>query len=120
MNINVLEIIYLLRGVCLFYSVDKIPIEYQYYDNPKLGGYPAMNGCPVVANTFSSNYWRSFHCRYGGNAPNSDLLYGEKLSPTSLCFISFLFNSTMTGETTWEKNVIPLNVIQIKKLMMSV
>ena len=88
---------YLLRGVCLFYSVDKIPIEYQYYDNPKLVGYPAMNGYPVVANTFSSNYWRSFHCRYGGNAPNSDLLYGEKLSPTSLCFISFFFNSTMTG-----------------------
>lgn len=93
-----------IKSSCYFneYSSD-LPEEYQYFTNPKEGGYQYADYCPVPYEQYSSKDYYPNHCQYGVSELPS--YYGEKIDKDSLCFISSLIPTSSTEEET---NQIPI------------
>jgi hypothetical protein len=80
-----------------------LPQNYQYFSNPKEGGYPNADYCPVPYEQYSSKDYYPNHCQYGtSDLPN---YYGEKIGADSLCFMSSLIPASSGQEET---NQIPI------------
>ena len=67
--------------------------EYQYFSNPKMGGYSTANYCPVPFESQTSTNYFPNHCQYGTVSSS----YGEKMGLNSFCFMS----SLSTRETSF-------------------
>jgi hypothetical protein len=81
---------HLSRGYCLM-SEEKKDLDktYQYFQNPKLGGYTFADYCPVAHWELDQElkYWLSSSCAFG-KALFEDL--GETIDTSSSCFMSSL------------------------------
>ena len=92
-----------LKSSCYIYEYSSaLPQNYQYFSNPKEGGYKNADYCPVPYEQYSSKDYYPNHCQYG----TSDLpYYGEKIGADSLCFMSSLIPASSGQEET---NQIPI------------
>ena len=72
-----------------YYS--NLPRSYQYFSDPKKGGFQAANYCPVPFEFDPSNYYYNKHCQVGIVDPS--YAYGEIIGEKSFCFMSSLSNS---------------------------
>lgn len=82
---------HLTKGYCyLFSGMKDIPVNYQYFSDPTLGGYPPADYCPVAMIRYPENsYHYMSNCRVGKE--NEALkIYGEKIGEYSACFLSSL------------------------------
>ena len=75
-----------------------LPQQYQYFSNPKEGGYPNADYCPLPYEQYSSKNYYPNHCQYG----TSELprYYGEAIGADSLCFMSSLISTSSGKEET--------------------
>ena len=88
------------KGFCGIYDYSKygytIPSNYQYFDNPNLGGFAAANYCPIAQYSDSdprTDYYPD-SCQIGTSTLHSD--YGEKIGENSFCFVSSLLPTSST------------------------
>ena len=70
--------------------------EYQYFSNPKKGGYSPADYCPVPFESPSSRDYFPNHCQYG--TPSNS--FGETMGTNSLCFMSSLSSSSISPAPT--------------------
>ena len=78
-----------IKSSCYIHDyTDELPDKYQYYSNPKRGGFFAANYCPVPFESHPSNYYYPKHCLMGKSDDSN--AYGEKFGSNSFCFISSL------------------------------
>jgi leishmanolysin len=77
------------KGLCRIYEYSSsIPSEYQYFSNPKYGGFMPANYCPVADSELSKTDYYPTSCKIGSSELSSD--YGEIIGDNSFCFISSL------------------------------
>ena len=75
-----------------------IPTAYQYFSDPRKGGFPAANYCPVPYQAHSSSTYFSNHCSIGSSSLSSE--YNEKIGFDSFCFMSSILPSSSTASTS--------------------
>ena len=75
-----------------------IPTAYQYFSDPRKGGFPAANYCPVPYQSHSSSTYFSNHCQIGSSSLSSE--YNEKIGFDSFCFMSSILPSSSTTSTS--------------------
>ena len=81
-----------MKGFCAIYEyTSSIPSKYQYFTNPKYGGFYPADYCPVANNNFSDIDYFPSSCKIGNSTLSSD--YGEIIGNYSFCFISSLLPS---------------------------
>ena len=81
-----------MKGFCAIYEyTSSIPFTYQYFTNPKYGGFYPANYCPVANSDFSDVDYFPSSCKIGTSTLSSD--YGEIIGNNSFCFISSLLPS---------------------------
>jgi Leishmanolysin/EGF-like domain len=87
-------------GACtLATATNNLPVQFQYFSNPKLGGTDIFaDYCPYsIPYTATSSY--SYDCRDSSFAiPNYQSVYGQVTGPTSMCF-SGTYQSSSYGQT---------------------
>ena len=77
------------KGICKIYNyTENISSEYQYFDDPLIGGKKEINYCPISEPDEQDDYYFSTNCKLSNMEPNS--VYGEKFGTNSFCFISSL------------------------------
>ena len=55
-----------IKSSCYIHDyTETLPIQYQYYSNPKRGGFFAADYCPVPFESHPSNYYYPNHCLMG-------------------------------------------------------
>ena len=90
------------KGFCGIYDYSKygytIPSNYQYFDNPNLGGFAAANYCPVAEYSDSQTDFYPDSCQNGTSILHSD--YGEKMGENSFCFVSSLLPASSSQVST--------------------
>ena len=78
-----------IKSSCYIHDyTNELSSEYQYFSNPKRGGFFAADYCPVPFESHPSNYYYPKHCLIGKSDDSN--IYGEKLGNNSFCFISSL------------------------------
>ena len=78
-----------IKSSCYIHDyTNELSSEYQYFSNPKRGGFFAADYCPVPFESHPSNYYYPKHCLIGKSDDSN--VYGEKLGNNSFCFISSL------------------------------
>jgi hypothetical protein len=78
-----------IKSSCYIHDyTNELPSKYQYFSNPKRGGFFAADYCPVPFESHPSNYYYPKHCLIGKSDDSN--VYGEKLGNNSFCFISSL------------------------------
>jgi hypothetical protein len=78
-----------IKSSCYIHDyTNELSKEYQYFSNPKRGGFFAADYCPVPFESHPSNYYYPKHCLIGKSDDSN--IYGEKLGSNSFCFISSL------------------------------
>ena len=75
-----------------------IPTAYQYFSDPRKGGFPAADYCPVPYQAHSSSTYFSNHCQIGSSSLSSE--YNEKIGFDSFCFMSSILPSSSTTSTS--------------------
>ena len=75
-----------------------IPTAYQYFSDPRKGGFPAADYCPVPYQAHSSSTYFSNHCQIGSSSLSSE--YNEKIGFDSFCFMSSILPSSSTASTS--------------------
>ena len=75
-----------------------IPTAYQYFSDPRKGGFPAADYCPVPYQAHSSSTYFSNHCSIGSSSLSSE--YNEKIGFDSFCFMSSILPSSSTASTS--------------------
>ena len=75
-----------------------IPTAYQYFSDPRKGGFPAADYCPVPYQAHSSSTYFSNHCSIGSSSLSSE--YNEKIGFDSFCFMSSILPSSSTTSTS--------------------
>ena len=81
------------KAECAIYQYNtKIPSEYQYFSNPKYGGFLPVDYCPVAMFDASEKEYYPSSCKIGSSTLTSE--YGEIIGDNSFCFISSLLPST--------------------------
>ena len=75
-----------------------IPTAYQYFSDPRKGGFPAADYCPVPYQAHSSSSYFSNHCQIGSSSLSSE--YNEKIGFDSFCFMSSILPSSSTASTS--------------------
>jgi hypothetical protein len=77
------------RGICYISQYESdIEINYQYFTNPKLGGFILADYCPVAAVPTNTSNFYSYSCSSGLSRYPQDMQ--EVISRDSLCFMSTL------------------------------
>ena len=86
---------HLTKGICyLFNGMKNIPVNYQYFSDPTLGGYPPADYCPVAMVNYPQNSYKYMsNCRVGKEI-EALKVYGEKIGEHSACFISSLIEKS--------------------------
>jgi hypothetical protein len=92
------------KGECMVYNYSiyniSIPLQYQFFDDPYLGGYPYTDFCPISENdeniTITTNNYLPTSCNSG--LSELPLEYGEKIGKNSFCFISSLLPLSSNSE----------------------
>ena len=86
-----------IKSSCYIHDyTSSLPNQYQYFSNPKRGGFFAADYCPVPFESHPTNYYYPKHCLIGkSDASNA---YGEKFGENSFCFISSLIPSSSENE----------------------
>ena len=81
------------KAECAIYQYNtNIPSEYQYFSNPKYGGFLPVDYCPVAMFDASENDYYPSSCKIGSSTLSSE--YGEIIGDNSFCFISSLLPSS--------------------------
>jgi len=75
------------KGECKIYRFDSIPEEYQYFSDPKIGGFSVADYCPISYRSTDNNDYYPTSC-HSGTPRYSE--YGERIGNNSFCFISSL------------------------------
>jgi len=75
-----------------------IPTAYQYFSDPRKGGFPAADYCPVPYQAHSSSTYFSNHCQIGSSSLSSE--YNEKIGFDSFCFMSSILPSSSRASTS--------------------
>ena len=77
------------KGFCGIYEYSSsIPSKYQYFSNPKYGGFMPADYCPVAYSEQTETDYYPTSCKIGSSTLSSD--YGEIIGDNSFCFISSL------------------------------
>ena len=86
-----------LKSSCYINNYPKdIEKEYQYFSNPKQGGFYSANYCPVPYELYNSNNYYPNHCQLGTSTLPKD--YGETIGENSFCFMSSLLPESSSNE----------------------
>ena len=78
---------------------NSLPTAYQYFSDPRKGGFSAADYCPVPYKAHSSSAYFSDSCKIGTSTLTSE--YNEVIGDNSFCFMSSLLpsgSSTTTSE----------------------
>ena len=90
------------KGDCRIYDYSNynitVPKEYQYFNNPNLGGFYSADFCPVADASYSESDYYPGNCKYGKTNHASD--YGEIFGNSSFCFLSSLTPSSSIDDIT--------------------
>ncbi len=62
------------------------PPSFQYFSNPKYGGFIQLDYCPVNALQFESKQFGELDCRNAQNTDDFNTVFGEQVGSDSLCF----------------------------------
>ena len=88
------------KGYCAIYQYSSIPSSYQYFSNPRYGGFLPVNYCPVANSGYSDNIYNPTNCKIGASSLASE--YGETIGSNSFCFLSSLLPSSSSRNTTYQ------------------
>ena len=83
--------------------VSNLPSEYQYFNDPKRGGFFAADYCPVPLIVNYENDYFPNHCQLGKSQLSSE--YGETIGKNSLCVMSSLLPGS---SSTTQSSQIPI------------
>ena len=75
------------KGRCQILNYTSIPAQYQYFENPNIGGFLYADYCPVSYSSNDDNNYFPTNCQFGISSLSE---YGEKIGNNSFCFISSL------------------------------
>jgi len=87
------------KGFCAIYQYSSVPSSYQYFSNPRYGGFLPVNYCPVANAGSSESIYYPTSCRIGTSSLASE--YGETIGTNSFCFLSSLLPSSSSRNTTY-------------------
>ena len=88
---------HLAKGECYLGKYEEtLPKRFQYFSEPKAGGFPSADYCPVTAVPFDEvySYYLPLHCKSGTVTHSSK--YGETLGERSIC-VETIFDSKHMG-----------------------
>ena len=71
---------------------DDLPPEYQYFSNPKTGGFTPTDYCPISIDFSSSSDQYPMSCKVGTSSLSRE--YNEYIGDNSFCFLSSLLPSS--------------------------
>lgn len=89
------------KASCTIYEYNSpVPSEYQYFSNPKYGGFLPVNYCPVANDQDSDTTYNPSNCKIGTSTLEAD--FGEEVGINSFCFLSSLLPSSSNLNTTYQ------------------
>ena len=85
------------KSKCYIANYNNIEEQYRYFRDSTKGGFPPADYCPVAYEPHDSNSYFSKHCGVGTATLSN---YGEKIGENSFCFMSSLYQSSVTPLTS--------------------
>lgn len=83
------------RAICYIANYNTtLDLPFRYFSDPKEGGFPYADYCPVAAVVTNSSYYYPSSCTAGYNQYSS--LFEESISDSSACFSSSLLSTNFT------------------------
>ena len=88
---------YLNRGKCFILSkYNQLNPNYQYYSNPKKGGFKQADYCPISEDNYYYYYYNNL-CDSNGLRSNYAIEFGEKYGDNSICIESSLVPNNISN-----------------------